>query len=330
MYPHLTGENYDTVLKAIKSSFLANYTETVSVVSLVDHVAKRFITETRQKLWEAHRALILSMIHEMMPAAAREFENYYTTMLQNYVSDGFHSMYAESWPREDFAHRLEKLINDVVPRVIAKLTTETGELRDEELVSLYRAGFPKGKTMLLDRYATKLHQLVPRIVHAKNICPESEDPAEFAKDVAQQVLLKLLLQVDSYRLESSFETWVGTICENEANTKQRAILGRSKQGKRKYISFDELKEKSASPPVLVDLSRREILHKVLHKHRLQGPRALKSARAIELRHFDGMETTAVAEALRTSRAYVDQLFSHDYPQLRKICLEDFGLSGTDL
>jgi hypothetical protein len=104
-------------LKAIRSNFLANYSENVSVASLVSRVGKQFIAEKRQELWEAHRTLIVSMIQEMTPAAAREFEG-----------------------------------------AIAKLMTETGELRDEELVRLYRAGFPEGKAMLLERYATKLHQ----------------------------------------------------------------------------------------------------------------------------------------------------------------------------
>jgi len=47
-------------------------------------------------------------------------------------------------------------------------------------------------------------------------------------------------------------------------------------------------------------------------------------------HFEYMETTAIAERLNTTPAYVHQLFSHDYPALWRIGLEDFGVSGTDL
>jgi len=68
---------------------------------------------------------------------------------------------------------------------IRALTNDNGELRDEELVRLYRAGFPKCKTLLLERYDMILRSLAPRIVSAKGICPESTDVNEFAKDVAQ-------------------------------------------------------------------------------------------------------------------------------------------------
>lgn len=304
----------------------AEIMNTVSDRRLADET-KQFLEERRRELRNLQIETVLPLVRGLLPSAAQEFQAHYVPILLEQVLTRIGN---RRDTRSSSPEWLKATTEWLIEPSIRKLTYDDGELRDEELVMLFRAGNEKCRTMLLERYATKLHQLVPRIVYAKNICPESEDPTEFAKDIAQQVSVKLLQQLDSYRFESSFETWVGTICENEANTKQRAILGRSKQGTRKYLSFDELKEKSATPPVLEDLARREILHKVLGKHRLQGPRALKSTKAIELRHFDGMETTAIAEALRTSRAYVDQLFSHDYPQLRKILVEDFGLSGTDL
>ena len=111
---------------------------------------------------------------------------------------------------------------------------------------------------------------------------------------------------------------------------KRKMLGRSEKGIRRYVSFEELQEQSATPPVIRNLFHREILHKIRDKHRQQGARAEKSDDAIEWRHFERMDTRAIAERLGTTVAYVYQLFSHDYPELRRIGMEDFGISGTDL
>lgn len=296
--------------------------------ALFSEEVKIFVRGKRQELWDAHKELLVPIVQKALPPDAREFETYYTDLLLRLVLRRFTTKFPESRP--NFEEWLKELGKQVVEESTPNLTNDSGELRDEELVSLSRSGFPKCKILLLECYQAKLRPLTSAIVNAKGICPKSEDAVEFAKDVAQEVSLKLLTEVDSYRFQSSFGTWVSAICENEAYSQQRKVLGRSKDGKRQYLSFEELQERSASSPVIQNLARREILHKILGKHRLQGPRALKSTRAIELRHFEDMDTTDIAQVLRTSRAYVDQLFSHDYPQLRKICLEDFGLSGTDL
>ena len=327
MYPHLSAENYDAVLESIRSKLPARYLgDTAAIRDLVSRVADPFIAEKRRLLWEAHKAFILPTIRDMIPAAAREFTIYYTTTLLKHVFDRFNP---ETWSSEEkITEKLEKLVGEVVPMATTKLITDKGELCDEELVRLYRAGFPNCKTRLLERYNTKLRQLAPSIVYAKAICPESADPVEFIKDVVQETSVKLLTGLDTYKFESSFETWVGSICENEAYAQQRKLLGRSKQGKRRYVSFEELRqEPEASIP---NEDHREILHKIIDKHRQQGPRAAKSTTAIEWRHFEGMDSKAIAERLHTTLAYVYQLFSHDYPELRRIGMEDFGISGTDL
>ncbi len=326
--PQLTGKAYDEVLRTIKDRLVPNQAAD-DVSELVRQVATQYVEQKRQELWQAHRPRILSRIQEMFPPAVQEFESHYSSALLDLVFNRLIGTYPESWPEENFDERLAKIVSEVVPRAIAKLVNDKGELRDEELVSLSRAGFPQCKTRLLERYAALLNGLAAAVIHGKNICPESEDPIEFAKDVAQEVSIKLLENLDSFRFESSFKTWVGTIIENEANTKQRKLLGRSKQGKRRYVSFEELQQQSTMP-VIHDLERREILRKAFDKHREGGVHNRKSAFFIELRYFEDMDPSEIAMRQGTTTAYVYRLFSDDYPEIRRICIEDFGMSGTDL
>ena len=351
-------KHYWVVLDKVRNSFLRNFSESlrredlqsksanvrsftktrktpqseaflrkISIPSLIDRVVEDFVMSERKRLWEAHKVIAISKLQEALPAAARQFETYYTELLLKFVT-------FDSFPEGRTAEQLEEWLNTDIEKVVAteipKITNDTGELRDEELVRLYRAKFPNCKTLLLERYQTKLRQLAPAIVYSKDLCPESVDPVEFGNDVAQQTSLKLLEKLDSYRFESSFKTWVGTICENEAEALQRKVLGRSKKWIRRFVSLEELQEQSAAPPVIRNLIHREILHKIRDKHRQQGTRAEKSDDAIELRHFEGKDSRVIAERLDTTVAYVYQLFSHDYRELRRIGMEDFDTSGTDL
>jgi RNA polymerase sigma factor (sigma-70 family) len=305
---------------------------TLSIPNLVDGVVEDFVMLERKRLWEAHEAIIISNLQEALPSAARQFKTYYTEFfLSTFVLTWFNYWIPEGRSTDQLEEWLNLLLKEVVATEIPKLTNDNGQLRDEELVKLYRAGFPECKTLLLERYDTKLRQLTPAIVYSKTLCPESEDPDQFNKDVAQDVAVKLLTEVDSYRFESSFATWVGTICENEAKTRRDKLDGRSKKGKKRiFVSFDELQEQSATPPVIRNLAHREIVRKIMAKHRTHGTRAEKSTDVIEWRYFEQMDIRAIAERLQTTVAYVHQLYSHDYREMRRIGLEDFGVSGTDL
>jgi RNA polymerase sigma factor (sigma-70 family) len=187
--------------------------------------------------------------------------------------------------------------------------------------------------MLLERYATKLHDLAPRIIYAKNLCPSREYPPQFAEDVAQEVSLKLLQKLGSYKFDSKFETWVGSIIENEASTLgARKQIGRGKAGPRTYISFEDLEQELASTviPIVENLEHRKILHKALQKHRAGGIKDAKSADAIELRYFEELGTPEVAKRIGATELYAARLFSDDYPKVRRILIDDFGLTGTEL
>jgi RNA polymerase sigma factor (sigma-70 family) len=331
MYPDMSHENEAILLKEIQRRFPANFVgNTEAVLDQITRVAKPFIEFQRQQLWEANKACALPMIRETIPPAAREFGIYYTTQLLNHV---FHRFRPEIWPVDVIPEKLKGLVDEVVPPAVAQLTTGDGELRDEELVRLYKAGYEKCGTMLLERYATKLHDLAPRIIYAKNLCPSMKYPSQFAKDVAQEVALKLMQKLGSYKFDSKFETWVGSIIENEAKTLgARKQFGRAKAGPRTHISFEDLEQELASPviPIIENREHQKILRKTLQKHRAGGIKDANSADAIELRYFEELETPEIAKRIGATESYVARLFSDDYPKVRRILIDDFGLTGTAL
>jgi RNA polymerase sigma factor (sigma-70 family) len=332
-YPNLNVESYNALLNSIQSNFPEKFVgNTKAVHGLVLRVATPFIANRRRHPWEANKPLVLSMIREAIPPAAREFEIYYTTHLLDKVFDRFHP---ETWPAEEVvADKLKALVDEVASTTTAELTTDSGELCDEELFRLYTAGYEKCRTMLLERYMAKMHELAPRIIHAQHLYPATEDPSQFAKDVAQGASLNLLLKLNSYKGESSFETWVGSIIENEAKGQIRKLIGRKdKHGKRRtYVSFEDLEQELAAPTISMIENRehREILNKALDKHAAGGEHNAKSARAIRLRHFDEMDPSNIATVIGAKHSYVYRLFSDDYPAVRRILIEDFGLSGTEI
>ncbi len=329
--PEAVDIYFDQVIQSLRKEYtISIYPSMVlDIPPWVDFEVRKFIEKKRQQLADDHKQLIASVIEEQpLPQSLREFASYYANTLPQRVFERVRAARLENVPVKDLHEWLTNYTRKVLE---TEFTSDAGELRDEELVRLYRAGYVSCRTILLERCAVKLHQLVPRIIRGRSIpiCPLSEDPAEFAKDVAQEVSLKLLTELDTFDFRSSFDTWLGTICENEAYTKRRKVLGRSSKGERQYVSIEGLQ--MASTELVIRLfDHREILHKAMDKHRARGERAEKSTRAIELRHFEEMETSKIAQHLGTTSGYVAQLFSHDYPEIRRICIEDFGVSGTEL
>jgi len=212
----------------------------IDLPELVNVEVKQFIEKKRQQLWDDHKQLIASVIEEQPhPPSLREFASYYANTLPQRVFARVRAAPLENHRPKDLHEWLTNYTREVLE---TEFTNDAGELRDEELVRLYRAGYENCRTILLERCAAKLHQLVPRIIRGRSIpiCPLSEDPVEFAKDVAQEVSLKLLTELDTFDFRSSFTTWLGKICENEAYTKRRKLLGRSPKGERNYVSIEGL------------------------------------------------------------------------------------------
>jgi DNA-directed RNA polymerase specialized sigma24 family protein len=126
----------------------------------------------------------------------------------------------------------------------------------------------------------------------------------------------------------NWEVWLYKLVQSTARDEVRAIIGRS-TATRVFVPLDELDTlPGVSPAAKPDHT--EIIQQVLDLHEKEGRRAAKSTKAIRLRYYQGNTTEEVARQLDTTKAYVEQLFSHDYPKLYKILRDKFGLDGKSL
>src|SRR6266566_3383896 len=318
-------KHYWVVLDKVRNSFLRNFSESlrredlqsksanvrsftkkrktpqseafyrkISIPSLIDRVVEDFVMSERKRLWETYKAIAISKLQEALPAAARQFETYYTELLLKFVT-------FDSFPEGRTAEQLEEWLNTDIEKVVAteipKLTNDKGELIDEELVRLATSGatHEAASVQLMERYSPKIKDLVAGIVYKHGLCPPSQDVPSFIGDTAQNVCHKIIAKLESYRFEQPFEHWVAKICTNEA------LVG-----------------------------HRDILKKIRDIYIEQGGRAKKSWDAIRLYWFEDLDVEEVAVRLNTTEGYVYKMFSHDYPKLRGISIDDFGFSGTDL
>ena len=242
--------------------------------NVLSPAARQFCEARRKEIWDKHARQVAPIVRQALPTIVREFEDYYADRLLQVVVKRL----PKEFPRYgtyDLYDWLETYPQRVVNELIENLTDKEGELCDEELVRLDRAGFADCKRRLLERYSTRLQKTASYFVDQ---CPESMDRVEFVKDVAQETSLKLVAKLDSYNFESRFSTWVFAICENEASAQGRKVRRRFKDKiSREFISFEELQKEPEAP--IPNEDHRALLRKVLDKHRTQGPRANKSSDA---------------------------------------------------
>jgi|SRR5882724_9258843 len=303
----------------------------ISIPSLVDSLVEDFVKSERKRLWEAHKAIVISNLNEALPAAVRPFESYYTEFFLSkfflrqwdyWIPEGRETEQLEEWLKTD--------LKKVVTREFPKLINDKGELIDEELVRLATSGatHEAASVQLMERYTPKIKNLVAGIVYKHGLCPPSQDAPSFIEDTAQNVCLKIMANLESYGHEQPFEHWVARICNNESFAGHRDIVGRAKLP-RVFVTWEEFLQQAPSP-VIRNTEHRDILKKAIDKYIEQGGRAKKSWDAIRLKYFEDLDVEEIAVRLNTTEGYFRKMLSHDYRELRRIGLDDFGFSGTDL
>lgn len=285
-----------------------------------------------EQCWEEYSRFVTAFLERRIQTtlrrASKPIRQHYQKRLCSEVKEQFMNQIHTYDQREQIAPWLDEFIKWFVAQKLDPLM-RGNEFVDEELVRLANAGFDEARVQLMERYAPKIKKTVTGIVYANNVSPPSQDAPSFIEDVTQNVSLKITANLASYRFEQPFEHWVATICNNEAYGERRDNVGRAEKGPRVYVSWKELQQHSPSTGVR-KLEHLDILNKVFLAHRKQGVRAEKSADAIKLKWFQDLETEEIAAQLNTTTDYVYQLFSHDYRELRRISIDDFGVSGTDL
>ena len=89
-------------------------------------------------------------------------------------------------------------------------------LTDEELILAFQGGVRECFNCLVNRYKDKLTNFIYRFT----------SDIDSAQDLAQDTLLKVYINKDSYREIAKFSTWIYTIASNLAKTELRKLKRR--------------------------------------------------------------------------------------------------------
>ena len=89
-------------------------------------------------------------------------------------------------------------------------------LTDEELIIAFQGGDSDSFNHLVNRYKDRLTNFIYRFTY----------DIDSAQDLAQDTLLKVYINKDSYREIAKFSTWIYTIASNLAKTELRKIKRR--------------------------------------------------------------------------------------------------------
>tara|TARA_B100000686_G_scaffold262335_1_gene275662 strand:- start:80 stop:664 length:585 start_codon:yes stop_codon:yes gene_type:complete len=127
-------------------------------------------------------------------------------------------------------------------------------LTDEELIIAFQGGDRDSFNHLVNRYKDKLTNFIYRFT----------SDIDSAQDLAQDTLLKVYINKDSYREIAKFSTWIYTIASNLAKTELRKIKRRQTYSEsdlstddRQFVmhqsdqeSFEDIEDTSVSGNIL--------------------------------------------------------------------------------
>ena len=109
---------------------------------------------------------------------------------------------------------------------------------DEELIASFQDGDREAYNQLVHRYKDKLTNFIYRFTY----------DIDSAQDLAQDTLLKVYINKDSYKTIAKFSTWIYTIARNLANTELR----KRKRRKTTYLSQMSKEERQYEIPAVQD------------------------------------------------------------------------------
>ncbi len=123
------------------------------------------------------------------------------------------------------------------------------ELSDEELLAKYRAGQESGAgAKWLDQLLSRYH------VRVAKWCYRFTGDRDSAADLAQDALLRVYRNLDSFRGDSKFSTWLYTVTRNHCVNEMKARSARVDQAAQ-VLDFDI--EDAGHPDVLSGMERQQ-------------------------------------------------------------------------
>lgn len=280
-------------------------------------------------VWEDHEKYVRQLLLDNLPQTVREFGQWIKDCYVEKLLPLAHKEFLETVHTYDGKASIPGWLNELAKRVVKsnfKAIRGTEPLADEETVRRIQAGSETADE-LMGRFLPRIQEITRRIVFTKGICPRHLDADAFIGDVVGEASRKVIGGLPTYRFAAPFKYWVETICEHVAYDLRHKELGQAAAGAREYISWDEF-QNSYFDASMEDTSG-ILVRQLIDEHGKQGPRAEKSKDALVFTYYEGLSAKEVAEKLATTPAYVNQLISHDYRELRKMA-EKHGLRGSDL
>ena len=162
------------------------------------------------------------------------------------------------------------------------------DLSDSELVLRVRSGEGSAYRPLVERYQSRIHAMVFGVVRE----------AEEARDLTQNAFIKAYQNLASFRIESSFYTWLYRIAMN------LAIDSTRKSRRRKTTSYDEAVASRDEDGMILEAHQSEspqraLQRKELHEHIYGALDQLSEDQreVILLREVEGLSYKEISEAM---------------------------------
>ena len=176
-----------------------------------------------------------------------------------------------------------------------------GEKSDEVLITLFQNGDRDVYKILVERYQERIRNLVYSIFHDVDI----------VDDLTQEIFIKAYEALASFRLDSSFYTWIYRIAVNKSRDEMR------RRKVRRFLSFQ----------TLVDESNKELVSKMSVQPEDRDTREIialglqalpeKFRSAIILKDIDGLSYEEIADVLHCELGTVKSRLSRARTMLRK-------------
>lgn len=173
-------------------------------------------------------------------------------------------------------------------------------LTDEQLVSACRADSGAGNAAfyeLVNRYMEKVYH------HCRSICGNHED----ADDAAQNTFIKMWQNLEKFRGDSQFYTWLYRIATNESLTVIRK--------KKPDISLDDLLPNAEPMGEITGLSENQATF-LLEKAVAALP--LKQRLVFNLKYYEELSYQDIAEITGTSEGALKASYHHAVKKIEEI------------
>jgi RNA polymerase sigma-70 factor, ECF subfamily len=185
---------------------------------------------------------------------------------------------------------------------------------DEDLVAAFQGGDRTAFEDLVGRWERKIQAVIYRVVGGR----------EDARDVAQEVFLKVYRGLGDFKKEARFSSWLYQIALNASRDRLRRRRGRS------YVSLDEVGEmvelRSASPARSpLELVEAQDLSRTVGTAVAALPEEQREV--IVLKEFQGLTFVEIADVLSVPVSTVKTRLYRGLAELRRR-LERQGIRGT--